>query len=62
MAPKDPDDLLTTVDAEDQFDLRAELHQSTAPTLVIGGAKDVNYTRELFEPTAAGVQDGRAHI
>ena len=34
----------------------------TAPTLVIGGGKDVFYTRELFEGTAAGVQDGRAYI
>ena len=33
-----------------------------APTLVIGGAKDAFYTRELFEGTAAGVRDGRVHI
>jgi hypothetical protein len=29
---------------------------------VIGGGKDAFYTRDLFEQTAAGVQDGRAHI
>ncbi len=33
-----------------------------APTWVIGGAKDIFYHRELFEPTAADVKDGRAHI
>ena len=62
MAPSDPSDLLVTLDAEDVFDVRDKLHGITAPTLVIGGAKDVFYTRELFEQTAAGVQDGRAHI
>lgn len=62
MAPKDPSDLLVTLDAEDVFDVGDHLHRITAPTLVIGGAKDVFYARELFEQTAAGVQDGRAHI
>ena len=62
MAPADSSDLLVTVDAEDLFDVGDQLHQITAPTLVIGGAKDVFYTRDLFEQTAAGVQDGRAHI
>ena len=62
MAPTDPSDLLVTIDAEDVFDIGEQLHRIIAPTLVIGGAKDVNYTRELFEQTAAGVRDGRAHI
>ena len=62
MSPKDPGDLLVTLDAEDVFDVGDHLHRITAPTLVIGGAKDVFYPRELFEQTAARVQDGRAHI
>ena len=62
MAPKDPTDLLVTLDAEDAFDVGDQLHRITAPTLVIGGGKDVGYSRELFEQTAAGVKDGRAHI
>ena len=62
MAPQDPNDLLVTIDAEDAFDVGDQLHRITAPTLVIGGDKDAFYTRELFEQTAAGVQDGRAHI
>jgi pimeloyl-ACP methyl ester carboxylesterase len=62
MAPEDPADMLVTLDAEDAFDVGEQLDQVTAPTLVIGGAKDVLYTRELFEQTAARVQDGRAHI
>lgn len=62
MAPKDPSDLLVTLEAEDVFDVGDQLHRITAPTLVIGGARDVFYTRELFEQTADRVQDGRAHI
>ena len=62
MRPWDPSDMLVTLDAEDVFDVSDQLHRVTAPTLVIGGAKDVAYSRELFEQTAAGVKDGRAHI
>ena len=62
MTPEDPTDLLATHDAEDSFDVRDQLHRITMPTLVIGGAKDTFYARELFEDTASGVQDGRAHI
>jgi pimeloyl-ACP methyl ester carboxylesterase len=62
MAPDDPSDLLITLDAEDVFDVEADLPRITAPTLVIGGTKDVFYSRELFEGTAAGVRDGRVHV
>ena len=62
MVPDDPTDLLVTLDAEDVFDVEADLPRITAPTLVIGGAKDPFYSRELFEGTAEGVQDGRVHI
>ncbi len=62
MAPKDPTDMLVTMDAENVFDITDQLHRITAPTLVIGGGKDIGYSPELFEQTAAGVNDGRAHI
>ncbi len=62
MSPADPSDMLVTLDAEDAFDVGDRLHLITAPTLVIGGGKDVFYPRELFEQTAAGVKNGRAHI
>jgi pimeloyl-ACP methyl ester carboxylesterase len=62
MVPADPTDVLVTVDAEDVFNVEADLPRIIAPTLVIGGDNDDFYTRELFEGTAAGVQDGRAHI
>jgi pimeloyl-ACP methyl ester carboxylesterase len=61
MAPEDPTDMLVTVDAEDAFDVGEVLHRISAPTFVIGGGRDAFYP-ELFEQTAAGVQDGRAHI
>ena len=62
MTATDPSDMLVTLNAEDVFDVGDQLDRITAPTLVIGGAKDVSYTRELFEETAAGGKDGRAHI
>jgi pimeloyl-ACP methyl ester carboxylesterase len=62
MVPADPTDMLVTLDAEDAFDVAAGLPRITAPTLVIGGSNDRFYTPELFLGTAAGVQDGRAHI
>lgn len=62
MLPDDPSDMLITLDAEDVFDVQADLPRISAPTLVIGGTKDVFYSRELFEGTSAGVQDGRLHL
>jgi pimeloyl-ACP methyl ester carboxylesterase len=62
MVPADPSDVLVTLDAEDVFDVEADLPRVTAPTLVIGGGNDRFYTQELFQGTAAGVQDGRVHI
>lgn len=62
MVPIDPTDVLVTVDAEDAFRVESDLPRISAPTLVIGGSKDVFYTEDLFRQTAAGVRDGRVHI
>lgn len=62
MVPADPTDVLVTLDAEDAFNVEADLPRVTAPTLVIGGSNDHFYAQELFQGTAAGVQDGRVHI
>lgn len=56
--PDDPADLLATVAAEDAFDVGAHLGRVTAPTLVVGGARDGFYSRELFVATARGIPDG----
>jgi pimeloyl-ACP methyl ester carboxylesterase len=55
-------DMLVLLEAEDAFDVRADIQRITAPTLVIGGTKDFIYSPELFEETAREVADGRAHI
>jgi pimeloyl-ACP methyl ester carboxylesterase len=62
MAPQDSTDALITLEAEDAFDVEPELHRVTAPTLVVGGAKDAFYSEEMFRRTAAGVPDGRTHV
>lgn len=60
--PADAGDMLGTLEAEDAFDVRADLPRITSPTLVIGGTNDFFYSPELFEETAREVADGRAHI
>jgi pimeloyl-ACP methyl ester carboxylesterase len=59
MIPADPTDLLVTLDAEDAFNVEAELPRVTAPTLVIAGGKDHFHTQELFQaPPRASRTDG----
>ncbi len=58
-APKDPSDLVITVEAEDKHAFRDRLGEITAPTLVIAGATDPFYTPELFRETAEGIPDAR---
>ena len=65
----DLSDLATTIDAEDAFDLALCPHPIRAPTLILVGADDRFYTRELFAETAALIEgsrlrvfDGRGHI
>jgi pimeloyl-ACP methyl ester carboxylesterase len=54
-APDDPSDLITTIEAEDAFDLRNRLGEIAVPTLVLAGAADPFYTEELFRQTAQGI-------
>ena len=58
-APKDPSDLIITIEAEDRFDFRERLAQITAPTLVVAGERDPFYTPALFRETAAGIPNAR---
>lgn len=44
-------DMATTIEAEDDFDLE-RLATVRAPTLLVGGGRDRFYNRELFEQTA----------
>ena len=52
-------DLITTIRAEDAFNLRDRLGEIEAPTLVIGGDQDGFYAPELFRDTAELIPNGR---
>ena len=60
--PEDPSDMLATIDAEDRFDAAPQLHRISAPTLVIAGDRDRNYTPELFWETAARIPGARLQL
>ncbi|MGR0218374.1 alpha/beta fold hydrolase [Agromyces sp. ZXT2-6] len=55
----DRSDLLAVIDAEDAFDVGERLGRITAPTLVIGGARDRFYGADLFRETAERIPDSR---
>jgi len=58
-APKDPSDLVITVEAEDRFNFAARLAEISAPTLLVAGDRDPFYSEALFRETAAGVPNAR---
>jgi len=58
-APRDPGDLVATVEAEDRFSFRERLGDVMAPTLVVAGELDRFYTPDLFRETAAGIPGAR---
>jgi pimeloyl-ACP methyl ester carboxylesterase len=62
LGPKDPADMLVVIDAEDRFDAAAQLHRITAPTLIIAGERDGNYTPELFRETAERIPGARLRL
>lgn len=58
-APKDPSDLVVTVEAEDTHDFKDHLGEISAPTLVVAGDRDPFYTQTLFRETAEGIPNAR---
>jgi pimeloyl-ACP methyl ester carboxylesterase len=58
-APKDPTDLIITIEAEDRFNFKDRLREITAPTLIAAGEHDPFYTPTLFRETAAGIPNAR---
>ena len=65
----DLDDLATTIEAEDTFDLATCAQPIRARTLIVAGAEDRFYSRALLEQTAQLIPDsellvldGRGHI
>lgn len=61
-APKDPNDLVVTIEAEDVHNFKDRLGEIRAPTLVAGGGKDPFYPPELFRETAGGIPNARLRI
>lgn len=58
---RDLNDLHATLLAEASFDLR-ELAQITAPTLIVNGAKDRFYTRDIVDETARLIPGARVLV
>jgi pimeloyl-ACP methyl ester carboxylesterase len=52
-------DMATTIEAEDGFDLARCARPIAAPTLIVAGARDRFYGRDLFEETARLIPAGR---
>ncbi len=57
--PRDPSDLVITIEAEDKHDFKERLAEIRAPTLVVAGDRDPFYTEALFRETAAGIPNAR---
>ena len=54
--------MLIVIDAEDRFDAAPQLHRVTAPTLVVAGDRDRNYSPELFRETADRIPGARLRL
>jgi pimeloyl-ACP methyl ester carboxylesterase len=62
MNPRDANDLVITIAAEDVFDAAPQLPRIIASTLVIGGARDRFYSPELFRETARSIPAARLRL
>lgn len=60
--PHDLDDMATTIEAEDTFDLAACARPIVAPTLILAGARDRFYSVALFEQTCRLIPGSRLHV
>ena len=59
-AVDEPDDVLVTIEAEDQFDLTGRLGEIRVPVLVVGGTRDRAYdSGAAFTQTADGIPGAR---
>jgi pimeloyl-ACP methyl ester carboxylesterase len=56
---EDPSGMVAVLMAEDAFDLGNRLHEITAPTLLIGGDRDCNYSPDLMKQTAERIPHAR---
>ena len=58
----DPSDMISTIRADDPFDVGDRLGEISAPTHVIGGGRDRFYPTALFRETAEGIPNARLII
>ena len=57
--PKDPSDLIITIEAEDKHNFKERLYEITVPTLIIAGDKDPFYSEKIFHETAEGIPNSK---
>jgi pimeloyl-ACP methyl ester carboxylesterase len=60
--PSDPQDFLTTLEADLNHDTTARLSEISAPTLIIGGSDDPFFSESLLRETAQKIPDATLHV
>jgi pimeloyl-ACP methyl ester carboxylesterase len=60
--PSDPQDFLTTLEADLTHDTTGRLGEISAPTLIIGGSEDPFFSESLLRETAEKIPDATLHI
>jgi len=60
--PSDPQDFLTTLEADLGHDTTGRLGEISAPSLVIGGSEDPFFSEDLLRETAEKIPDATLHL
>jgi pimeloyl-ACP methyl ester carboxylesterase len=61
-SPSDPQDFLTTLEADLNHDTTGRLDEISPPTLIIGGSEDPFFSESLLRETAEKIPDATLHI
>jgi pimeloyl-ACP methyl ester carboxylesterase len=61
-APKDPQDAVVTLEAEDKYAFFGRLGEVTAPVLVVGGTADAFYPEGIPRQTDEGLPNGEVKL
>jgi pimeloyl-ACP methyl ester carboxylesterase len=60
--PSDPQDFLTTLEADLKHDTTGRLREISAPTLIIGGSEDPFFSESLLRETAENIPDATLRV
>ena len=60
--PSDPQDFLTTLEADLNHDTTGRLSEISAPSLIIGGSEDPFFSESLLRQTAEKIPDGTLYV